>query len=300
MWLAPDDPAVTGRMLAAHARACRALLAVPPRQTGDGATDTAGSPAGDKAGAVTWGWQGRSVGRAVTTAAGRRWLRVASGRPGELVATFWDGSVEAERRLPASLPKPRLLAWRDWADAGWCYRAELFEHADAAVLAGRGDLTAPAEPPSTWWAAVRRALRTLAAVPTERRTIEPGFLAWAMPHYLGVPASDHTAGPWFTAHGDFHWANLCGPQLRILDWEGWGLAPAGYDAAVLHAHSLTSSAAAATVRRQLAPLLDGAAGHSTELVVITDLLHAAEHGAESQLSELLRRRARQLLHPKGI
>ncbi len=41
-----------------------------------------------------------------------------------------------------------------------------------------------------------------------------------------------------TAHGDLHWANLTGPTLTLVDWEGWGSAPVGYDAANLCLRSL--------------------------------------------------------------
>src|SRR5262249_18638582 len=55
---------------------------------------------------------------------------------------------------------------------------------------------------------------------------------------LGEPVSTLSPMPWATAHGDLHFANLCAPNLHLLDWEGWGLAPAGYNAATLHSHSL--------------------------------------------------------------
>jgi hypothetical protein len=76
-----------------------------------------------------------------------------------------------------------------------------------------------------------------------------------MPHYLGTAPHGHTSTTWTTAHGDFHYANLCGPDLYILDWEGWGTAPAGYDAATLHSHSLLIPTVAARIREQFADLL---------------------------------------------
>jgi hypothetical protein len=54
---------------------------------------------------------------------------------------------------------------------------------------------------------------------------------------LGVDL-DIASVPWTTAHCDLHWGNLTAPTLTILDWETWGRAPAGYDAATLLCTSL--------------------------------------------------------------
>ncbi len=115
-----------------------------------------------------------------------------------------------------------------------------------------------------------------------------------MPRFLGQPV-DIAASSWTTAHGDLHYANLCAPTLHILDWEGWGLAPTGYDAATLHSYSLHVPAAAACVRSEFADLLDTTAGRFAELVVIAELLHGATHGDDLGLVGLLRNRAADLL-----
>ncbi|MFJ5884383.1 hypothetical protein [Kitasatospora cineracea] len=115
------------------------------------------------------------------------------------------------------------------------------------------------------------------------------YLDRAMPRYLGVPV-DTTAPAWTTAHGDLHWANLTGPALAVLDWEGWGTAPAGYDAALLHAHSLLVPDTAAEVRRRLGHVLDTPAGRFAELVAVTELLQAAARGDNPDLEEPLWRR----------
>ncbi|MFD0267829.1 hypothetical protein ACFVGY_14765 [Streptomyces sp. NPDC127106] len=49
---------------------------------------------------------------------------------------------------------------------------------------------------------------------------------------------------WSCAHGDLGWANLTGPTLTFLDWESWGRAPVGNDAACLWSASLTVPALA--------------------------------------------------------
>jgi len=66
------------------------------------------------------------------------------------------------------------------------------------------------------------------------------FPRWAMliREPAAVPAAPVAASSWTAAHADLHWANVLAPDCALVDWEGWGLAPAGYDAATLYVHSL--------------------------------------------------------------
>jgi hypothetical protein len=114
-----------------------------------------------------------------------------------------------------------------------------------------------------------------------------------MPRFLGTTI-DTTTASWSTAHGDLHWANLCGPTLHIFDWEGWGLAPTGYDLAMLHSYSLQVPALAAHIRTEFAHVLDTAAGRHAELVVITELLHSTTRGDNLHLADALRHRAHEI------
>ncbi len=66
--------------------------------------------------------------------------------------------------------------------------------------------------------------------------------------HLGIEL-DPSAVTWQTAHGDLHWANLFGPQLAIIDWEGWGRGPVGLDAATLYCCSLPAPGTAERVYR---------------------------------------------------
>ena len=276
MWPEPGDPAITHRMRNAHRHARRALGAEPAADTWD-----------------AWGWHGRTLGQPVTTGQRAGWLRLASAPTGRVATLFWNGAIDADRALPPSVQRPRLLCWHDWTDEKWTYRAELYEHTQIPTISPYPTLAAVPTLPDSWWNALRVTLHTLATVPTGRVTADPGFLTWALPHYLGdidlVPDL-----PWTTAHGDLHFANLCAP-LCVLDWEGWGKAPAGYDAAVLHSHSLLVPSAAAKIRHELAEHLNTPEGQFAELAVIVELLHAATHDGQTKLTEPLRTRAETLL-----
>ncbi|MHC3474882.1 hypothetical protein ACYF6T_40230 [Streptomyces sp. 7R007] len=230
----------------------------------------------------------------VTTADGPAWLRVGCTASNELNPTFWNGSITAHQAIPQSVPRPRLRDVHDWHDTHWTYRAELYERVAAPPVSPTAAPTTTPDLPSTWWRAVRAALLDVVQVPTDRFSVHQPFLQRAMPQFLGTPI-DTTPPSWSTAHGDFHWANLCAPELRILDWEGWGLAPTGYDAAVLHAYSLLIPSLAARIRRELKSTLDTPAGRFAELAVTTQLLHSTTHGDNLNLAQPLRRRAEHLL-----
>lgn len=277
MWPEPDDHRVVRRMRAAHIEACRAFHAQP-------------------AGQQVWGWRGRTLGQQVILRRGRRaWLRLHSGPADQIVDTFWNGAIDAQRCLPPALPRPRLLGWHDRTGHAWAYRAELHEYVTTPLVARQAVITSEPDLPPTWWAAARGALSDIATVPTGRPSIHPGFLTWAMPHYLGEPIVEAGEVPWTTAHGDFHYANLCGPDLHILDWEGWGIAPAGYDAAMLHSYSLLVPEAAARIRDEFTDHLHTVAGRIAELAVITELLHTTTNGDNLELAQPLLRRAAHLL-----
>ncbi|MFG3215789.1 phosphotransferase [Streptomyces tendae] len=92
---------------------------------------------------------------------------------------------------------------------------------------------------------------------------------------------------WDCAHGDFHAANLT-RGATLLDWEGWGLAPRGYDIAMLYAYAQLAPRTAAHIRREFAPLLDSAAGRTALLVVCAELLQSASRGDHPELTPKLR------------
>lgn len=277
-WPEPSDPETVHRMHEAHGLARRALGVHP--------TDTARE---------AWGWNGRSLGEPVVAPNGPAWLRLASAPAGDASTIFWNGAIEADRSLPRSIPRPRLRAWHDWMSRNWQYRAELYDQLADLPASPAPILTQPIDPPETWWTALRAMLVEMAAVPTDRLTVYQQFLDSAMPKLLGIPIDTTAPTRWATAHGDFHFANISAPAFHVIDFEGWGMAPAGYDAATLRTFSLLVPAVTARIRRELAHLLDNPAGRYAELVVITERLHTTAHNEPSELIEPLRSRAAQIL-----
>lgn len=67
----------------------------------------------------------------------------------------------------------------------------------------------------------------------------------------GVFPGVHTAlGEWRPAHADFNWANTTAPAFCMFDWEDWGMAPRGLDAASLWGASLAVPTLADRVRSE--------------------------------------------------
>jgi len=243
-----------------------------------------------------WGWNGRTLSRSVATSAyGPCWLRLASAPAEKAGGKLWDGPQDAEALIPYSVPRPRLHQRQVWNEGPHGYLAELYQAVAAPTITTDSPVLQVAPPlDSSWWAALAGSLRTIATVPTQRVAVRQEYLHRAMPEYLGT-SIDSTVREWSTAHGDLHWANLTGPELHILDWEGWGLAPAGYDAAMLHTYSLLVPATAAHVREYLGHILATPAGRFAELVVITELLQTISRGDNRALEAPIDRRLAQLL-----
>ncbi|MEU9313974.1 hypothetical protein [Streptomyces sp. NPDC048256] len=75
--------------------------------------------------------------------------------------------------------------------------------------------------------------------------------------------------------------------MRILDWEGWGRAPQGFDAATLYPHTLLKPDIAARVRGAF-PVLGSPAGLAAEATVCAQLLQAVVRGDNLALADPLR------------
>jgi thiamine kinase-like enzyme len=107
--------------------------------------------------------------------------------------------------------------------------------------------------------------------------------------------ADPDVSEWTAAHTDLHWANLLGPDLAIVDWEGWGLAPAGFDAATLYLHSLLRPATAKQVHDDFTELLEHRDGLISQLYVTTRMLLRIEHGDYTDLAIPLHHNAERVL-----
>ncbi len=268
MYSPPHDPATTHRMRTQHDHAARTL----------------GITVGNDD--AFWGWEGRTLGRAGTTTDSRHvWLRLTTAPEAKATGKLWEGNETAQKAFGTlSGHRPALLTIHDWTEDGTAYRAELNEHLDTPVISSDPILRTPATLFTDWWTDLRTALDAVVATETDRVAVRQEYIERALPEFLGLPAPENIL--WATAHGDLHWANLTAPGLRILDWEGWGLAPYGYDQATLYAYSLLEPATADRVRA-IFPQLGTPATWAGEAVIVAELLQTISRGHNQDLAEPL-------------
>ncbi|WP_225840445.1 hypothetical protein [Streptomyces sp. NK08204] len=262
-------------MRAHHARAAKALaIRVEP-------------------GKEFWGWAGRTLGAPARTADGRpAWLRLVSAPEDKASGKLWDGALDAQQAFgDLDGHRPALLAVHDAVDDGTAYRAELSVRVDQPVLSDDPILQHEAQLPDSWWQELARTLEKVSAVNTDRVAVRQQYMDRAIPQFIGIPAPAVTC--WTTAHSDVHWANLTASPLRLLDWEGWGRAPEGFDAATLYAYTLLQPGTAARVRAAF-PLLGSPAGLAAEAIMCAQLLQTVARGDNLVLEDRLRDWAEEL------
>lgn len=250
---------------------------------------------GTVAGHHVYGWHDRTVGARINTPTGSRWLRVISEHHRFSGGDSWTGNSDATGDAFAHVPKPALLDVREWCVGEQRVRAELMSYvpdrhiADDMILRDSIDLT------PTWWAALREGLNAVAAVRDTKRVIIGDD---ALRHHLLAAFGsdlDVDSLDWSCAHGDLHWGNLTTPSLWMLDWEHWGWAPCGYDAAVLYCASILLPDLASQVHEQFADQLDTYSGRVAQLAAVTKLLCRVEDGDHLDLARPLHQHAAALL-----
>lgn len=207
---------------------------------------------------------------------GEAWLRVMSSPRPE--GKIWEGATLAEEVFSDDVPRPRLLADYTWSADGVYFRAHLWERVRGRMLSDSPALTSPPDVSDDWWRSLRTAADAVgrAPLPPGREVMTQAFIN-RIPGFLPeLEGAALTVGEWRTAHGDLHWANLTRDPLQVLDWEGWGAAPAGYDAAVLLAYSLPVPSVAERVRNEFAAELVTPTGRLAQLVICAEIIQASE------------------------
>lgn len=243
-----------------------------------------------------WGWRDRSIGARVAGEHGHWWLRVVREPTAWAGGEFWTGNADAA--AITGISKPTLVRYEDYTDQDAHMRAELMTYLPDGPCSPTPELRHPINLDQSWWQTLRRSLKRLAAWPTDRTCIDQPTVTRRLLAFYG-PELDPTVADWATAHGDLHWANLTTPEFHLLDWEGWGTAPVGYDAATLYCYSLLVPGTAGWVHDLAADLLDTRTGRLAQLCVIARLLLRIESGDHLDLAGPLHHHARILLAALG-
>jgi hypothetical protein len=135
--------------------------------------------------------------------------------------------------------------------------------------------------PDSWWESFSAAMDALAGHTTSREAtpdcerITPERVESVI-RKVFPDAPSLSIDEWSTAHADLNWANMTGPALWILDWEDWGRAPRGLDAANLWFGSLAVPAVAERIYTALRGEMDSRTGQIMRLFKCTELLAWAD------------------------
>lgn len=246
----------------------------------------------DAIGRVRFGWRDRSIGSAVERAGSRQWLRVVWARREQAQGDWWTGNRDATSIR--SVTKPRVLDARAWEEGPLVYRAELMSLLPGRTCASTSVLERNPGLDDGWWEELERSLGVLAETSTERRVLDPETMRRRITVFFGIDL-DIDPDEWLPAHGDLHWNNLHREPFAIADWEAWGLAPRGYDAASLLGHSLAVRRAADQVARRFRSELESDGGVISQLYVMAKLLTRADAGEHKELVPFIHRHVGRLL-----
>jgi hypothetical protein len=233
-----------------------------------------------------------SVGCRVIDAGEAAWLRVVYADP------EWGEGNYLEQNLAANeirdVPKPTVKRWAEWQDNGRRMRGELSTFVAEEAISTGMTLEGDVDLSDQWLADLNQALHALAAHRLPANGVDAGHVRDGIRAFFGIDL-DIASVQWTTAHCDLHWGNLTGPGLVILDWETWGRAPAGYDAATLVCTTLRYPDTARRISNALAEFLDTPTGHVATLAAATRLLRFADGGELTELAVPVRQHAMDLI-----
>jgi len=223
-----------------------------------------------------YGRQRKSVGTTVRARDGSaNWLKVVCLHSR---AAIWmrDGELSAPE-IP-NVSRPSIIRTIDWNADGISWCALQFTLAPSLPAAETAALTRPiATVDDNWLAGLKRALDRVGEMPLTRWHAHPGTIARVVARRFGRRAPIDI-DEWRNAHGDINWGNVTMPSLALLDWEYWGAAPRGFDAATLLVHSIIDSAMTRRITALFADDLETPTGRVAQLYLMARHLDQIEAG----------------------
>ncbi|MER6101792.1 hypothetical protein ABT115_05440 [Streptomyces sp. NPDC001832] len=215
------------------------------------------------------------------------WVRIERRRLDKIGGQGWNGTECAA--LLDGVARPgwhRGTAWREPDDAVM-WRADETDLLPGTPIGSSVIATDP-HLPDEWWQALNTSLDALAVQHTRRVatpdtvTITQSGVTEAIKRFL-LLGTDTALNHWRPAHADLNWANMTGPQFCLFDWEDWGMAPQGLDAASLWGNSLAVPALAERVRRERRRDLESRDGKLMTLFVCAKILAPDAHPEDPRL-----------------
>ncbi|MFG2483348.1 hypothetical protein ACGFSI_11405 [Streptomyces virginiae] len=171
------------------------------------------------------------------------WVRIERRGFDRIGEQGWNGIESAAVLRDVIMPQwYRGFAWRE-PEQPVMWRADELELITAAPVGKGARVLDDPSLPDSWWAALNASLDALAAHNTPRiatpdtvmitQDVVTSTIRAVFPEVTDTIVSD-----WVPSHADMTWANVMGPEFCVIDWEDWGMAPRGLDAATLWGNAL--------------------------------------------------------------
>ncbi|MFE5873415.1 hypothetical protein ACFQ6V_32865 [Streptomyces roseifaciens] len=215
------------------------------------------------------------------------WVRVERRGTERIDTQGWNGTETAAALHDVAMPEWYAgTVWRDDEEAVM-WRAD-----ETGLLPGApiGTSVTVVDPnlPDEWWVSLNASLDALAAQRTHRvatpdTEVITQELVTETVRSVFPGSFDTTVEQWHPAHADLNWANITAPGFCLFDWEDWGTAPRGLDAASLWGASLVVPALADRVRRERRSEFESRDGKLMTLFVAAKILGSHAHHEDPRL-----------------
>ena len=203
------------------------------------------------------------------------WVKIID-TPDRSMAWRRDGEISAP--IIPDVPRPSIVNSARWDADGIAWCAFQFTIVPSPPAAETPALTRPIRNiDDAWLAQLKQVLDRVGKAPLTRWLLHPGTIARRIAMRFGARAP-YEVEEWRNAHGDLNWSNVTTPKLALLDWEYWGAAPRGFDAATLLVHSIIDSAMTRRITTLFADDLETPTGRVAQLYLMARHLDQIEAG----------------------
>ncbi|MFF3210129.1 hypothetical protein ACFYYB_05665 [Streptomyces sp. NPDC002886] len=205
------------------------------------------------------------------------WVRIERRGFERIGPQGWNGTEAAAVLQGVAMPEwYQGVAWRESGEPVM-WRADELELIPSPSV-GKGALVLE-DPglPDKWWEALNASLDALASQQTPR-IATPDTVTITQEQVtqtLGAVfpgVADTRIERWAPAHADLTWANVMGPEFSLIDWEDWGMAPRGLDAATLWGNALAVPGLADRVHQERRADLESRDGKLMSLFFLSKIV----------------------------
>jgi hypothetical protein len=178
----------------------------------------------------------------------------------------------------AGVPRPAIHKIHDWTAKSVHWRALLMAPGPSPTVGSSMSFGRDVRPVTDHWLeCLKSALDGLGQVVTSRLRFPREHIVRRLTRRFGAHAP-YAADEWRAAHGDVNWGHVTAPDFCLLDWEMWGLAPRGFDAATLIVRSSGNPELVERLRVVFAEDLDTPSGRVAQLLSCDEMLSFIEAG----------------------